>query len=433
MCMLFFPISSEAQQTFHVRVGATGNSSGSDWCNAFTSLPSSLQRGATYYVAAGKFTTSYKFRDIENGGLITVKRATVEEHESDVCWEDSFDSVVDWARITFRTGDYVFDGVTGGGPGNWRSGHGYRFNQGTGTRILIGDKFGSSPPDVDNVTIKHIEIAGSGAACDPRGIDATASGSVKTNIHLSHLWIHDAALPLFFIRVDDSIVEFSVFERNRSTAECHSEGISYRSSDRNTFRYNIWSDIEGTAYFVLLTGPSDDTRIYGSIFMRPQNPQRGGVGNGTITTRTAGDAAPTNWKVYNNAFINHNTGNSNGVRFWVGASGNIVQNNIILDCTVNWGYNGVVTRTHNWYFNSGSFSETSIQNGTGDPFVDWVNDDFHLKAATNAGFTLSSPFDTDADGNSRGADGLWDRGAFEFTGNVTQLAPPQNLRVVTVK
>src|SRR5437899_8360956 len=48
------------------------------------------------------------------------------------------------------------------------------------------------------------------------------------------------------------------------------------------------------------------------------------------------------------------------------------------------------------------------------PFVDWVNENYHLLAATQAGNTLSAPYNTDPDGNTRGADGVWDRGAFEF-------------------
>jgi hypothetical protein len=39
----------------------------------------------------------------------------------------------------------------------------------------------------------------------------------------------------------------------------------------------------------------------------------------------------------------------------------------------------------------------------------------HLSAPTEAGNTLSSPFDLDPDGATRGADGTWDRGVYEFS------------------
>jgi len=47
-------------------------------------------------------------------------------------------------------------------------------------------------------------------------------------------------------------------------------------------------------------------------------------------------------------------------------------------------------------------------------FVDWAGGDFHLRAPTEAGRTLESPFDVDPDGQRRGADGVWDRGLDEY-------------------
>ena len=40
--------------------------------------------------------------------------------------------------------------------------------------------------------------------------------------------------------------------------------------------------------------------------------------------------------------------------------------------------------------------------------------DFHLHQATAPGATLGAPYDHDPDGKLRGADGTWDRGAFEY-------------------
>ena len=44
-----------AQSVFFIRAGATGANNGSDWTNAYISLPTKLQRGATYYVADGSY------------------------------------------------------------------------------------------------------------------------------------------------------------------------------------------------------------------------------------------------------------------------------------------------------------------------------------------------------------------------------------------
>jgi hypothetical protein len=45
----------QAQGVYCVRAGGSGAKNGSDWNNAFPSLPESLQRGATYYIADGNY------------------------------------------------------------------------------------------------------------------------------------------------------------------------------------------------------------------------------------------------------------------------------------------------------------------------------------------------------------------------------------------
>ena len=55
--------------------GASGN--GSSWSNAWDSLPSTLVRGDTYYIADGSYG-SYTFNDAQSGStLIYIKKATV--------------------------------------------------------------------------------------------------------------------------------------------------------------------------------------------------------------------------------------------------------------------------------------------------------------------------------------------------------------------
>jgi hypothetical protein len=62
--------------------------------------------------------------------------------------------------------------------------------------------------------------------------------------------------------------------------------------------------------------------------------------------------------------------------------------------------------------------ESAAQVATGSPFVAGDGDptltDFHLSGGTQPGLTLAAPFDVDPDGVARGADGNWDRGAYEL-------------------
>lgn len=89
--------------------------------------------------------------------------------------------------------------------------------------------------------------------------------------------------------------------------------------------------------------------------------------------------------------------------------------------------NSGVTSSHNFYYNNtGSFvptGEIGQQNGTSNPFLNAPAADFRLKGPTLAGFKLDGTYSTDALGVLRGADGLWDRGAFEFGGKPLPKTP----------
>ena len=52
--------TAQAAGDYHyVRAGATGLNNGSDWNNAWTSLPATLVRGDTYYIADGRMESTF--------------------------------------------------------------------------------------------------------------------------------------------------------------------------------------------------------------------------------------------------------------------------------------------------------------------------------------------------------------------------------------
>ncbi|MGH7454640.1 MAG: hypothetical protein ACRENG_25015 [bacterium] len=76
-----------------------------------------------------------------------------------------------------------------------------------------------------------------------------------------------------------------------------------------------------------------------------------------------------------------------------------------------------------------------MQIGTGNPFVDLANENFRLLSATQRGKgNLGAPYNVDADGNIRGSDGVWDRGAFEYNsgGGTSRPDPPKNPKLSAV-
>jgi hypothetical protein len=89
------------------------------------------------------------------------------------------------------------------------------------------------------------------------------------------------------------------------------------------------------------------------------------------------------------------------------------------------------TRSHNWYYGSGSQSEASVQNGTRDPFVNRASGDYRLAAPTDAGLDLGVTYRVDMNGVTRAGDGRWDRGALEYSGSLTRApSSPQDVRII---
>ena len=124
--IFLFLIVSVSAANHYVRQGASGN--GNDWSNAYGSLPSTLVRGDTYYVADGSYG-GYGFNDADSGTtLITIKKATASDHGTSTGWQSSFGDgqVIFTSTISFSSGYYVLDGQTGGGPGSWKSGFGFK-------------------------------------------------------------------------------------------------------------------------------------------------------------------------------------------------------------------------------------------------------------------------------------------------------------------
>ena len=140
----------------YIRSGATGSQSGADWANACSGFTgscavSSLVRGDTYDVADGSYGSYTLTRGANGTSVITIKKATVQDHGTDTGWVDTFgDGQATFGPLAFTTSYWMFDGQTGGGPGSWTSGFGFAVKP-TGT--TPGIKFTST-----NVTVRHLKL-----------------------------------------------------------------------------------------------------------------------------------------------------------------------------------------------------------------------------------------------------------------------------------
>jgi hypothetical protein len=72
-------VGEASAANWYVREGAIGSGSGTDWTDAYTSLPPTLNRGDIYYIGDGTYG-GYTFDDSESGTTyITIKKATASD------------------------------------------------------------------------------------------------------------------------------------------------------------------------------------------------------------------------------------------------------------------------------------------------------------------------------------------------------------------
>ena len=97
-----------------------------------------------------------------------------------------------------------------------------------------------------------------------------------------------------------------------------------------------------------------------------------------------------------------------------GSSNNTCENNLWYGC----GNVTAINFTHDYNAfgnNDAQFTDTNGQTNISSAiFTAYSTHDYTLSSGTEAGNTLGSPYNTDMNGNTRGDDGTFDRGAFEF-------------------
>jgi len=264
---------------------------------------------------------------------------------------------------------------------------------------------------IGHVTVRHVEMQHAGATGDS-GHDVVYSIGAGF-LTFSYCYLHDVSrYPMVLDHTSDCLVEHSYFARNESTSAEHGEGIFTVFSHRMVVRHNTFEDIEGTV--CILVSGGDDWQIYGNLFFWTPGFSRSTFGNGVIGTWSQVEYYSRNVRVYNNTFANI-TGALNG-GLGLKDGGNVAYNNLWYNVDRPRLYG--VTHDYNAAFASAETSsfttEAHMQVTSGDPFRNSGSRDFTLRAPTTQGMTLPSPYNTDVLGRTRGGDGVWDRGAFEF-------------------
>jgi hypothetical protein len=420
----------------YVRAGATGAANGNDWTNAYTSLPSSLIRGDTYYIADGSYAGRTFSTAVSGTTLITIKKATASDHGTSTGWSDTYgDGQTQFnSGLEFTSSYWLIDGQTGGGvENNWNKNFGIKITDTSDGMAVI--KIGQNGT-ANNVTIRHVEMQGKGSVSGQGGSYSNDGLAIygSSNVTLSYFWMHGIGRCPFFVSPKNLLVEHGWVQSYYGSSDVHSEvasiwGFSTSMGDV-TFRYNLFTDIQSTGGIMWdnSSNPSAKLTIHGNIFYKPAGANWGRA-NGVVGGWTS-NSAFHNASVTNNSFINVDQESLSSLPQTF--SQNSAYNNIFYN-SQSPDFSKFSSHNYNLFINSGgAHSEANGSSASsGDPFVNIAGLDFRLKAPTAAGMNLASPNNLDPFNIIRGADGNWDRGAFEFSsGAAPTLSSPSNLRIV---
>jgi hypothetical protein len=452
LIVLLIPSQFVWAEIHYIRVGATGNNDGSNWTNAFNTIPSELKRGDTYYVASGHYILqsdrwgngAYLFDETEEENkYITIRKAIANDHGTNSGWENEygeraalFTATGRGSIFAFITSYYIFDGQVGGEQGNKDGLYGFKIEGTIAEQNMIDIR---SPnwhhePMPSNIVLSHIEIKGRDAEPDSgtneNGIVIPFVGDPDKglgahNITIDHCYLHDFTVgqPLLTNETVNFLFEYNYIARLVSTPTNHSEGWQDVGSDEVIARYNIWEDFQGTAAIALkrdVAVINNDWEIYGNVFVFTPNYSRDGVGMGVVCATN--ESAPANNILFYNNTIIHLCGFRSGI-YLPNGTGNKAFNNIWYNCSdyyrgdvPNLAFEGNVEHDYNVFCKSVLNSSVSPNEFImyDDPFVDWEHRDYRLKKPTIKGLLLDSAFSVDAFGLKRGADNNWDCGAFEY-------------------
>lgn len=403
----------------YIRAGASGANNGTDWTNAYTAIPATLTRDCLYYIANGNYA-GMEFDTAASGtDLIVIRHATIAEHGTETGWSDSYASQTCFTGgISFTSEYWIIDGQTGGGAsGNWSGNFGIKITETSDEVPLIGVGTPGGSHESGNIILRHIDFIGKGSAATHGGSYSNDGLAVYGNddIVLSYYHMSGIGRCPFFLSAGDFVAEHGWVESYHAGAVIHGEIASIWPFSAPlgdvTFRYNLFTDIKSTGGLIWDSdGTSAAFYVYGNVFYKPA----GAVwdeANGLIGGWTA--RVFSNVRVYNNTFINVDQKCLSDLSTTY--SNNAAYNNIFCNCDAPT-FSRFANHDYNFFIGSGTTQGEAhgIAASLSFPFVDYTGLDFRLSAATSAGMTLSSPFDSDPLGNVRGDDGVWDLGAFDY-------------------
>lgn len=402
LLFLLLPLSALSATVY---CSPSGGGSGADFNNLAT-LPNTtgFTRGDTYVIVDGAYAGKTLSEPVSGSALVTIRKASAADSAVAGYASTLHDGEATFSgTISFTTSFWVFNGVSGGGPSSWTSGHGFAINH-TGS-AGEGVNFAAS-----SIVVAHTKLTGNNGSHDVNA-DSFSWGGTGNNITVSNCYTTQAGRCVIFCNQTATNV---LFERNyfgsiQGFGDVHGETGSIWGDPVNwTLRYNLITDVDSTGGFMWdnVSTPTGSFWIYGNIFY-DIGQAWGFHGNGVIGGWTGGNNEEChNVKVYNNTFVTVDSeiaclGSNPNIRSGLEAKNNLFYSCANVDAAI-W------TATHNHFISSESVG-TSTSTDTGDPFTNLAGLDFSLTEDTTAGDSISSAYRTDMFGNTGTT-----RGAIQF-------------------
>jgi hypothetical protein len=406
LLMSLMPISAKGADIY-VRDGGSGT--GTSWSDALDDLPAmtGIARGDTLYVADGTYG-GHAFNKTASGTtIIAIKKATIADHGTSAGWSDAYgDGQATFTdTISFTTSYWIFNGVSGADDGSVTAyGFVVDFDEGgTGMSVTGG---------ASNVAISYVEGSGISSFGDYNYSATTVPLylAVCSDVVISHCYFHGGDSLVYMGDGNTSngfdssgiVMEYNWMQASRSSnPSFHSNLVFCTGSQNGTFRYNFcYNYTDEGLFFTGWEGSPQNWKVYGNVF-----------------TSLGGPSAPTNPRgiemrqdynytgilIYNNTFVSVGTGSflNRASENGQSSTGCAYVNNLAYASPLTIG------------------DTTTVSNNTTDStdrFVDREGMDFRISSDL-AGTSLDAEYNTDILGNTRGSDGTWDIGAYEYAGS----------------
>lgn len=414
----------------YVNYWSTGADNGTSWTNAWRHLNGkSLQSGDTVWFAGGNYADGEKgwasgFGITVSGVSIRRALATESACTSAAGWQASFDNPVTFT-LNYSPNATVIqavgvDNVTIDG-GRWG---GFRFimpvpagnPNTTQVSLLQAIRVWGN-----NITVRNVEVyCPVVTAGGNTGLVVGNNGAwpYKSGVTIEDSWFHDINDGLFVGDTHNVTMQRCIIGPTYGNGVNHDNGVYSNSGDYLTFRYNIMTRMNSSGFYIAtLAWPTDHVYIYGNIFDRSPGGQMISFDPGGNHNATTFIPYGSDFRIFNNTFVDC----WQPLRAWTprfggnnSTTGGEFANNLLINCGSGLEY-GALSPDYN--YSNGSISGSHSISGGAIPFVNLAGGDYHLAAGSgpiNAGVSLGAPYNVDKDGITRGTDGAYDIGAYEY-------------------